>query len=169
MLTIAWDVDDVLNDLMGAWLKDAWLPAHPECTLAYDDLHPTRRMPNSEQVSMNTSHLWMSFVVRGICRIWRHLERQLHGLNSTAIDTITSPLPRCRLAAPPFRRRGRSAISADGSVAFTSCPPVARARRFRGTTRPRETSWPGRATFRSSSMIIAGMSRRPRPWAYRRC
>jgi hypothetical protein len=39
MLTIAWDVDDVLNDLMGAWLKDAWLPAHPECTLAYDDLH----------------------------------------------------------------------------------------------------------------------------------
>ena len=27
MLTIAWDVDDVLNNLMEAWLGEAWKPA----------------------------------------------------------------------------------------------------------------------------------------------
>ena len=39
MLTIAWDVDDVLNDLMRAWLKEAWLRSHPQCTVTYEDLH----------------------------------------------------------------------------------------------------------------------------------
>lgn len=38
MLTIAWDVDDVLNDLTKQWLDFEWLPAHPDCTLRYEDL-----------------------------------------------------------------------------------------------------------------------------------
>ena len=38
MTTIAWDVDDVLNDLTGAWLERQWRPAHPECAAAYQDL-----------------------------------------------------------------------------------------------------------------------------------
>lgn len=38
MLTIAWDVDDVLNDLMRSWLRDEWLPRHPECGVSYGDL-----------------------------------------------------------------------------------------------------------------------------------
>jgi hypothetical protein len=38
MLTIAWDVDDVLNDLMRQWFTCEWLPAHPECALHYEDL-----------------------------------------------------------------------------------------------------------------------------------
>lgn len=38
MLTIAWDVDDVLNDLLRAFLEEWWLPAHPECNLTYLDL-----------------------------------------------------------------------------------------------------------------------------------
>ncbi len=38
MKTIAWDVDDVLNDLMGTWLSRAWLPAHPDCRLRYEGL-----------------------------------------------------------------------------------------------------------------------------------
>lgn len=29
MLTIAWDVDDVLNDLTRLWLAQAWTPGHP--------------------------------------------------------------------------------------------------------------------------------------------
>lgn len=38
MLTIVWDVDDVLNDLMAQWFGHAWLPAHPGCGLTYQDL-----------------------------------------------------------------------------------------------------------------------------------
>jgi len=38
MLTIAWDVDDVLNDLMGSWFREEWLPTHPACRLRYEDL-----------------------------------------------------------------------------------------------------------------------------------
>ena len=36
--TIAWDVDDVLNDLMREWFTRAWLPAHPTCSRTYDEL-----------------------------------------------------------------------------------------------------------------------------------
>jgi hypothetical protein len=35
---VVWDVDDVLNDLMRAWLEDAWTSAHPDSHVAYDDL-----------------------------------------------------------------------------------------------------------------------------------
>ena len=35
--TIAWDVDDVLNNLMGEWFL-LWRQNHPECTVAYEDL-----------------------------------------------------------------------------------------------------------------------------------
>ncbi|MBU6392007.1 MAG: hypothetical protein KGQ83_07190 [Planctomycetes bacterium] len=38
MLTIAWDVDDVLNDLMRSWFEQQWSPDHPECTLRYEDI-----------------------------------------------------------------------------------------------------------------------------------
>ena len=38
MLTIAWDVDDVLNDLMRAWFEKEWLPSHPDCQATYEDL-----------------------------------------------------------------------------------------------------------------------------------
>jgi len=38
MLTLAWDVDDVLNDLMHLWFEKQWLPAHPDCAIKYDDL-----------------------------------------------------------------------------------------------------------------------------------
>jgi len=35
MLTIVWDVDDVLNDLMRSWFEQEWLPAHPDCKVNY--------------------------------------------------------------------------------------------------------------------------------------
>lgn len=38
MKTIIWDVDDVLNDLMGRWLEDVWLPDHPTCAARYEEL-----------------------------------------------------------------------------------------------------------------------------------
>ncbi len=46
MLTIAWDVDDVLNDLMYLWFEYQWLPGHPECALKYRDIikNPPHRL-----------------------------------------------------------------------------------------------------------------------------
>jgi len=38
MLTIAWDVDDVLNDLTRTWLEEWWRPRHPGCMLKYEDV-----------------------------------------------------------------------------------------------------------------------------------
>jgi hypothetical protein len=35
MKTIAWDVDDVLNECMRTWFERTWLPAHPNCTATY--------------------------------------------------------------------------------------------------------------------------------------
>jgi hypothetical protein len=35
--TIVWDVDDVLNDLMGSWFR-LWRWDHPECLVDYEDL-----------------------------------------------------------------------------------------------------------------------------------
>lgn len=36
--TIAWDVDDVLNDVMRRWLFDCWKPAHSEHPIAFEDI-----------------------------------------------------------------------------------------------------------------------------------
>ncbi|MBF0558426.1 MAG: HAD family hydrolase [Nitrospirae bacterium] len=36
--TIAWDVDDVLNDLMQSWFEQKWLTEHPECAVHYKDI-----------------------------------------------------------------------------------------------------------------------------------
>ena len=38
MKTIAWDVDDVLNDLTRQWLDGAWRPSHPGCEIRYEEL-----------------------------------------------------------------------------------------------------------------------------------
>jgi len=35
--TIVWDVDDVLNDLMGSWFR-LWRQDHPGCAVGYEDL-----------------------------------------------------------------------------------------------------------------------------------
>ena len=46
MVTIAWDVDDVLNDLMRHWFKSTWKTTHPECKVIYEDLseNPPRQI-----------------------------------------------------------------------------------------------------------------------------
>lgn len=38
MITVAWDVDDVLNDLMLLWLQDRWLPEHPQYHINFEDI-----------------------------------------------------------------------------------------------------------------------------------
>ena len=46
MKTIIWDIDDVLNDSMRTWFEKCWRPAHPECTLRFEDLteNPPHRL-----------------------------------------------------------------------------------------------------------------------------
>ena len=46
MLTVAWDVDDVLNDLMRSWLERGWKRIHPDCAISYEDLreNPPHRL-----------------------------------------------------------------------------------------------------------------------------
>ncbi len=38
MKTLAWDVDDVLNNLIGEWFEKHWLKNNPGCKLSYEDL-----------------------------------------------------------------------------------------------------------------------------------
>lgn len=38
MLTIVWDVDDVLNDLMSNWFHGTWKRENPESALTYGDI-----------------------------------------------------------------------------------------------------------------------------------
>ena len=38
MWLIAWDVDDVLNDLMRCWLEIKWLPEHQNCCVTFEEL-----------------------------------------------------------------------------------------------------------------------------------
>ena len=38
MLTLVWDVDDILNDLMYQWFIHAWLAEHPHCSISYRGL-----------------------------------------------------------------------------------------------------------------------------------
>jgi hypothetical protein len=56
MKTIVWDIDDVLNDLTRAWFQTAWLPAHGECRLTYEDLtfnppHALLGVPKAEYLA----------------------------------------------------------------------------------------------------------------------
>lgn len=46
MKTIVWDIDDVLNDCTKTWLENCWRPAHPGCTLKYEDIteNPPHRL-----------------------------------------------------------------------------------------------------------------------------
>lgn len=38
MLTLVWDVDDILNDLMVQWFLYGWLVEHPDCSISFDGL-----------------------------------------------------------------------------------------------------------------------------------
>ncbi|MFC2038931.1 hypothetical protein ACFLUG_04080 [Chloroflexota bacterium] len=38
MNTVAWDVDDVLNDLMRTWFERHWVPSHPKCPISYGQI-----------------------------------------------------------------------------------------------------------------------------------
>lgn len=38
MLTIVWDVDDVLNDLMYQWFTCSWRVEAPECSVSFEEL-----------------------------------------------------------------------------------------------------------------------------------
>lgn len=45
MITIAWDIDDVLNDLMRMWFQEKWVLDHKDCELNYKDI--TKNPPHN--------------------------------------------------------------------------------------------------------------------------
>ena len=49
MKTIAWDIDDVLNDLMRIWFEQKWLADHPDSKIRYEDIteNPPHRLLNT--------------------------------------------------------------------------------------------------------------------------
>lgn len=51
MITIAWDIDDVLNDLMRIWFEESWLLAHPDCRVTYQELteNPPHKILNIDK------------------------------------------------------------------------------------------------------------------------
>src|SRR2546426_2092834 len=56
MLTLVWDVDDVLNRLMFDWFTAVWKPDHPDCSIDYSDIrenppHNLLGAPKSEYLS----------------------------------------------------------------------------------------------------------------------
>jgi hypothetical protein len=50
MLTIAWDVDDILNNLMEYWLEQKWNKDHPQCNLKFNEIYI-----NSPEALLETS------------------------------------------------------------------------------------------------------------------
>ena len=50
MKTIAWDIDDVLNDLMDVWLVSKWLPEHPGCKVGFEQI-----AQNTPEIILNTT------------------------------------------------------------------------------------------------------------------
>lgn len=57
MLTIAWDIDDCLNELMRLWFEEKWIPEHPACGLKYPDIKenpPHKLLGVSEEAYLNS-------------------------------------------------------------------------------------------------------------------
>lgn len=57
MITIAWDVDDILNDLMSCWLTNEWLTGHPGCNLSFEQI--TENTPE-RIISSTKEEYWAS-------------------------------------------------------------------------------------------------------------
>lgn len=71
MLTIIWDVDDVLNDLMFVWFEQAWRPCHPECRLSKEDLseNPPHRLLGVSHGEYLASLDAFRLSEKGICQL----------------------------------------------------------------------------------------------------
>ena len=55
--TVVWDVDDVLNDLMAAWLARVWASEHPGRPIAYADVraNPPHELLGIERAAYHAS------------------------------------------------------------------------------------------------------------------
>ena len=49
---VVWDVDDVLNGLMGIWFTDVWARSHPGSGIRYEDLRENSPL---DQLGLNSS------------------------------------------------------------------------------------------------------------------
>ncbi len=105
MLTIIWDVDDVLNDLMFVWFEQAWRPCHPECRLALEDLseNPPHRLLGVSLGEYLTSLDAFRLSEKGICQLtpvpellaWFHR----HGKRFRHVALTATPMAAAPLSA----------------------------------------------------------------------
>ena len=71
MLTIAWDVDDVLNNLMHDWFKIEWLPKHPECSISYNEI---KKNPPHEILAVTEKEYLKSLDFFRLSNFGQHLD-----------------------------------------------------------------------------------------------
>ena len=99
MQTIAWDVDDVLNDLMRVWLDLWWVPSNPQPQVrsAARGKNPPHDLVGTTlmeyQSSLDSFRLWVFFrrmePIADV-RSWSHLPRR--PVSSHRIDRRPAPL-----------------------------------------------------------------------------
>lgn len=98
---VIWDVDDVLNDLMGAWFEGWWRPVHPDCNATYADLTenpPHRILGVSEGEYLNSldafrAERFAALVPRPEVMDWFSTHgRRSHHLALTAVPPSVAPL-----------------------------------------------------------------------------
>ncbi len=101
MKTIAWDVDDTLNDFTRVWLNDWWLPGQKETVLHYRQLvenPPSRLLGIAEAeylASLDSFRLSQAFdKVQPLGQVLRWFQE--HGMKSRHIALTATPM----VAAP---------------------------------------------------------------------
>ena len=113
MITIAWDIDDVLNDLMNSWFVSRWLPDHQQCRVRYEGLseNPPHRLLGAELNEYLTS--LDSFRLSGLYPAMEPLPEvmewfSLHGEKARHIALTAVPLHASHVSSEwVFRHFGR--------------------------------------------------------------
>ena len=116
---MAWDIDDVLNELMRNWLEQEWLYRNPASVLTYQQLlsNPPHQIC---RVSLsNTRPHLTSFAKTGIWSC-RRAPKSAPGFSSTGPDSAMLRLLRRQDDLPRRQRSGFFAILGTGSEHFIS-------------------------------------------------
>jgi FMN phosphatase YigB (HAD superfamily) len=96
MITIAWDVDDVLNNLMQCWFTCKWLKEHPECQICF------------EQITQNTPE----FIINS------SLQEYHESLDNFRLSSLYSDMKPCPKILSWFREFGHKSMH----IALTAVP-----------------------------------------------
>jgi FMN phosphatase YigB (HAD superfamily) len=121
MMTIVWDIDDVLNHLMQDWFEQEWRPAHPECRLSYAEIreNPPHRILGIEESEYlgSLDRFRLSEAARQMTPDARVVEWfAAHGRESRHMALTSRPLEMAGVAAEWVLRHFGAYIRAFGVV-----------------------------------------------------